>query len=248
MYKVKTLAVMLTAFALLCVQYAVIIYEQKPQEWQLYPVFEDQFLPGDMVVPIPDEIDRPETLDLTKTLSYKVRHALDGVEVHYTTTRLESKGWYFITAYCSCSKCCYPSTNYTASGVQCHYADYEHRYDEPTTCAIDRSIHSFGDTFYLKSEDRVYVAEDTGSAVKGRHIDLYFPDHSYVQSYGSHWEEVYDLIIEEHSYIWNGDLAHPQTEHPRFPYWKTQLYFELFGYNLEEKGLGKREEFRIYGG
>lgn len=99
-------------------------------------------------------------------------------------------GTYYITAYCSCSKCCWPSTNMTASGTTCHYEDNPR---EPTTCAIDRKLHSFGDTFYLKSEGRMYVAEDTGSAVKGKHIDLYFPDHSYVQSYGSHYETVYTV-------------------------------------------------------
>ena len=241
MYKVKTLAVMLTAFALLCVEYAVIVYEQKPQEWELRRIYND-YKAEDMKAPIPDKINRPEPPDITATLSYQVRHGLDGLEIHYTTTRLESKGTYYITAYCSCSKCCYPSTNYTASGMECHYADYEQRYDEPTTCAIDRQIHSFGDTFYLASEDRVYIAEDTGSAVKGRHIDIYFPDHRYVQSYGSHWEEVYDLIVEDHYYIFGDSFAYSQPEHPRFYYWQRKTHYEFFGYDIEEYGLGGRHD------
>ena len=118
---------------------------------------------------------------------------LEVVDIHY-----ESLGYYYITAYCDCEKCCYPSTGMTASGTYTHYADYENRYSEPTTCAIDRRYHRFGEHIYVPSEDRIYVTEDTGSAVKGNHIDIYFPNHSTVQYYGSHYEEVYSVSYTKH--------------------------------------------------
>lgn len=149
------------------------------------------FSAQDFVVPLPKQtwwepVELPEKNFIVNEVNLDIEKQYETVEV--TVSEMVSIGTYYITAYCSCSKCCWPSTNKTASGTTCHY---ESDPNDPTTCAIDRKLHHFGDTFYLKSEGRMYVAEDTGSAVKGKHIDLYFPDHSYVQSYGSHYETVY---------------------------------------------------------
>ena len=146
----------------------------------------------DFVAPIPKS-DWYQTIPLPEHNQVIDKHEelLETIQsVPITVYVLRPLGTYYITAYCSCSKCCWPSTGMTASGTTVHYE--ENPWD-PTTCAIDRKLHNFGDTFYLKSEDRLYIAEDTGSAVKGKHIDLYFPDHSYVQSYGSHYEMVYTV-------------------------------------------------------
>ena len=67
----------------------------------------------------------------------------------------------------------------TASGATVYYAPDELRLTNPTTCAIDPAIHDFGDLFYIEEFDRVYIAQDTGSAVKSKHIDLYLPDSMY---------------------------------------------------------------------
>ena len=244
-HKATNLAFALLSLALIFIEFAVIIYEHKPCEWILYKVF-DGFRAKDMECELPKEISKARAFRYEDSLSYKIRHYMDGKEITYTTTELRSKGWYFITAYCSCSKCCYPSTNLTASGVACHYASYENRYSEPTTCAIDRKLHSFGETFYLKSEDRVFVAEDTGSAVLGKHIDIYFPDHSMVASYGSHWEEVFDLIIIEHHYILSDALDAKENPHPRYQAWQRRLHLEMFGKDIEEEGIdgkGGRSEW-----
>ena len=244
MIKIKLVTSSLLLFALLSFWVAVNLYvDNRPQEPRLLYISK-YYKPEDFIVPLPDEVERPTPVILEDTLGYKIKHALDGVEVHYQTTRLEYKGRYFITAYCNCSKCCTYANQPTASGVYPHYADYEHRYDEPTTCAIDRKIHSFGTTFYLKSMDRVYIGEDTGNGVKGKHLDLYFTDHASVEAFGSHYEDVYDLIIEEHSFVIDYDLTHPPAEHPKYPYWQRKLHYELFGYDLEQRGFGKREEFR----
>lgn len=236
MGKIKSLTAALMVLSLIFFEIAIILYIDRPQEWRLLYISK-VFSPQDFVCTLPDEVERVDPINLEETLYYKISHALDGIEVSWQTTRLEYKGRYYITAYCNCSKCCTYANQPTASGVYPHYADYENRYTEPTTCAIDRKIHSFGTTFYLESMDRVYIGEDTGNGVKGYHLDLYFPDHSYVQSYGSHFENVYDLIIEDHSYIWNDDLAHPKMEHPRFYSWQRKLHYELFGYDIETEGL-----------
>ena len=68
-------------------------------------------------------------------------------------------GKYYITGYTSIE--CGGSTM-TASGATVHKGN-------PTTCAIDPKLHDFGDLFYIPYFDQLYVAEDTGSAVKGKH-------------------------------------------------------------------------------
>ena len=113
----------------------------------------------------------------------------------------ESLGSYFITAYCP-SECGYNGNNYptgwrTASGAICHRSDFDYRYSDPTTCAIDRKMHSFGDLFYIAEFDRVFVAEDTGSAVKNKHLDLFYIDYSDVLSFPTGYYEVYSVYYEE---------------------------------------------------
>lgn len=132
----------------------------------------------------------------------------------FTVIHKESLGYYFITAYCP-HECGYveysdgtdnfPNGWVTASGEICHRADWENRLYEPTTCAISRSIHSFGDLFYIEEFDRVFVAEDTGSAVQGRHLDLFYETYDEMASFPTGYYEVYSVWYEEVDYIPNGE-------------------------------------------
>lgn len=111
--------------------------------------------------------------------------------VHETVTETsieyEYLGYYFLTAYSPQET----GSWYTASGTTLHRADYDNRLIEPTTCAIDRNLHRFGDLFYIPAFDRVFVAEDTGSAVKGYHLDLGYTDLESVWSFPTGYYEVY---------------------------------------------------------
>lgn len=119
----------------------------------------------------------------------QARKALDGAgaifekidKVTFPTFEmvLTSLGNYYVTGYTSIE--CGGSTT-TASGATCHRASYEYRLTEPTTCAIDPALHDFGDLFYIPAFDRVFIAEDTGSAVKGKHLDLYYWDSEYSEA------------------------------------------------------------------
>ena len=122
-------------------------------------------------------------------------------EVTITIMQLESIGWYYITAYCP-SECGWNGSNYptgwtTASGEICHRADWEHRYSEPTTCAISRSVHSFGEYFYIEEFDRVFISEDTGPGVQGKHLDLFYEDYDSVLSFPTGYYEVFSVEYEE---------------------------------------------------
>ena len=128
------------------------------------------------VTPTPSPTPTPKP---NRAVNY-YRHVIKGAyldEIPITTVRLELEplGYYYITAYSPQET----GSWHTASGIELHRADYEHRYTEPTTCAVDRRLHSIGsegDLFYLPDFDRVYRAEDTGSAVVGKHLDLGFTD------------------------------------------------------------------------
>ena len=98
-----------------------------------------------------------------------IRKAMSHVYLPVDRMVLADIGKYYITGYTSIE--CGGSTM-TASGATVHKGN-------PTTCAIDPKLHDFGDLFYIPYFDQVYVAEDTGSAVKGKHLDLYFYDDEY---------------------------------------------------------------------
>lgn len=141
---------------------------------------------------------------------YKSGYSHDGEVTTYTIMHKDYIGTYFITAYCP-SECGYNGENYpagwtTASGEICHRADWEDRLWSPTTCAIDRSIHSFGDMFYIEEFDRVFIAEDTGPGVNGRHLDLFYEEYDDVVSFPTGYYAVYSVWYEEVDYYPDGDV------------------------------------------
>lgn len=141
---------------------------------------------------------------------YKSGFSHDGEVTTYTIMHKDYIGTYFITAYCP-SECGYNGENYptgwtTASGEICHRADWEDRLWSPTTCAIDRNIHGFGDMFYIEEFDRVFVAEDTGPGVNGRHLDLFYEEYDDVISFPTGYYAVYSVWYEEVDYYPDGDI------------------------------------------
>lgn len=122
-----------------------------------------------------------------------IREAIDSITFPTEKMVLTSLGTYYITGYTSIE--CGGSTM-TASGATCHKGN-------PTTCAIDPKLHDFGDLFYIAEFDQVYVAEDTGSAVKGKHLDLYFWDDEY--NYALSITGYYEVFAVE--YVYGEELA-----------------------------------------
>lgn len=89
-----------------------------------------------------------------------------------------SLGDFRMTAYCSCESCCgYWATVrptdengnpivYTASGAVA---------EAGTTIAVDPSVIPYGTE--VKINDHIYIAQDTGGAIKGNRIDVYHDTH-----------------------------------------------------------------------
>lgn len=100
-----------------------------------------------------------------------IQDRIDTLEFPTVDVVLTSLGTYYITGYTSWEL---NGSVQTASGAICHKADsIEDSFNNPTTCAIDPSLHDFGDVFYLESFG-YFIAEDTGSAILGKHLDLYY--------------------------------------------------------------------------
>jgi len=97
-----------------------------------------------------------------------------------TATQDELIGYFSLTAYCSCSSCCGKDDGITASGT---------RVQSNHTIAADISVLPFGTVVYINGED--YTVEDTGSAINGNRIDIYFDSHSDALVFGRRTEKVY---------------------------------------------------------
>ncbi len=102
------------------------------------------------------------------------------------TAKLRPLGDFRITHYCACSICCgpYSGMNSTASGVP----PVTNR-----TIAVDPKQIPFGSKIVVNGQ--VYVAEDTGSAIKKNCIDIYVATHEEASSKGMYHTEVY--LLEE---------------------------------------------------
>lgn len=90
-------------------------------------------------------------------------------------------GRYYVTAYNHEET----GSKITASGKTCHEGTI-------TTCAADVPKYlKFGDV--IEVDGRLYVVEDTGSAVKKRHVDLYFKSYKAMSKYGSNYQNIYKV-------------------------------------------------------
>lgn len=85
------------------------------------------------------------------------------------------------TAYCACPICCGRwSGGPTASGVMPQ---------EGRTIAADTSLFGFGTCLVLPTG--IHIVEDTGSAIKGWRIDIFFTTHDEALGFG-----VRDILVE----------------------------------------------------
>ena len=103
-----------------------------------------------------------------------------------------SLGAFRLTAYCSCESCCgYWATVrptdengtpivYTASGAVA---------EAGTTIAVDPSVIPYGTE--VKINDHIYIAQDTGGAIKGNRIDIYHDDHESACAFAVQEAEVF---------------------------------------------------------
>lgn len=95
---------------------------------------------------------------------------------------VESVGSFKITAYCSCSKCCGKNAAHglTRTGT---------RPEAGRTISVDPKVIPLGSKVTINGHD--YIAEDTGSAIHGNIIDMYFDTHQEAKQFGVQHAEIY---------------------------------------------------------
>lgn len=98
----------------------------------------------------------------------------------------ENIGEFKITAYCSCEKCCGVWAENRPNGVV--YTASGEKAEAGKTIAVDTSVIPFGTE--VKIGDVIYTAQDTGSAVKGNVIDVYYDSHEEALNHGAKYQKV----------------------------------------------------------
>lgn len=167
------------------------------------------FTARDFRAPLPDNyIIQPEP---TKAPEWLIQYEKDKEEAKesvegFTSVfiELEPLGKYYITAYSPQET----GSWQTASGIKLHRADYENRYTEPTTCAVDPKLHKIGKNgvkFFIEEFDRVFIAQDTGRLIKGRHLDLAYMDLKSVKRFPTGNYQTYKVISLTQNYYTKED-------------------------------------------
>lgn len=101
-------------------------------------------------------------------------------------------GVFKTTAYCTCVKCCGIWSQEHPSRVGTDYVQKTASGTIPTagrTVAVDTNLISYGTVLIIDGHE--YIAEDTGSAVKGNVIDIYFDSHEDALEYGVQYKTIY---------------------------------------------------------
>ena len=91
-----------------------------------------------------------------------------------------------VTAYCACKKCCGRSARgLTASGRRVSY-------NGGAFVAADTALLPFGTKLQIPGYHGAKAVEviDRGGAIKGRHIDVFFPSHEQAIEWGNQWLDV----------------------------------------------------------
>lgn len=93
---------------------------------------------------------------------------------------VEDLGEFKLTAYCDCEECNGQWAGLpTASGAEMTVG---------RTIAVDPNVIPLGSTVYINGY--AYVAEDTGSAIKGKRIDVFLPSHKEALDFGVQYANV----------------------------------------------------------
>lgn len=118
--------------------------------------------------------------ELLQTSTAALEPDVAGVKSHKKTV------WMVVTAYCSCTKCCGPKARgLTASGRSIAY-------NAGRFVAADTKLFKFGTQIQIPGYAGGEAVEviDRGSAIKGYHIDLFFPTHEQAKEWGKRWMAV----------------------------------------------------------
>jgi len=94
---------------------------------------------------------------------------------------LEYLGEFITTAYCPCELCCGKGAKgITSTGTKA---------TQGRTVAVDPDVIPLGSVIYIGG--KAYTAEDTGSGIKGKRLDIFFNSHQDALNWGERAVEVW---------------------------------------------------------
>ena len=103
-----------------------------------------------------------------------------------------SLGKFKVTAYCSCKKCCgkwAENRPVDENGKEIVYGSTGEILTAGVSIAVDPAVIPYGSV--VEFNNHTYTAHDTGSAIKGNRIDVYFDDHQEALEFGVQYAEVF---------------------------------------------------------
>lgn len=123
------------------------------------------------------------------TLRFNALFLVDtsGNEIINNAIAGDKLGEFEITGYCTCEECC-GKYSPEVTGKPAHTATGTTP-KEGRTIAVDPKVIPYGTQVVINGQ--VYVAEDTGEAIKGKRIDIYFEEHETALSWGRRKMAVY---------------------------------------------------------
>lgn len=116
------------------------------------------------------------------------------IELHSTEKAPDgyvSLGKFKLTAYCPCEKCCGKwalNRPTDENGLVVITASGE-RAVQGVTVAADSELLAFGTALKINGND--YSVQDRGSAIKKKHLDVYFESHEEALNFGVQYKTVY---------------------------------------------------------
>jgi 3D (Asp-Asp-Asp) domain-containing protein len=128
-------------------------------------------------------------VELIELVEDEVEEVPEVIEPIETKTSL---GTFVLTAYCSCPQCCNEyalNRPLDENGNQIVYTASGAVAQQGVTIAVDPTVLPYGTK--VEIDGHTYIAHDTGGAINGNRIDVYFADHNEAWNFGKQEAEVF---------------------------------------------------------
>ena len=151
-----------------------------------------------------DFVERPAIVETTAPVE-EFNFYFDGNVAYQATKTIEVMA----TAYCHCKDCCGKTPDHEAYGITKSGVDLLAPGADIRVVAADPSILPLGTKIYIEvpeeQRDTLYVTadygfasvEDTGGAIDGNRIDVYFPTHQEACEWGIRYVQVHVIVPVE---------------------------------------------------
>lgn len=131
------------------------------------------------------------------TLRHPIEEITPATEPAHSPTEPPTETWkslgvYELTAYCSCEICCgeYARNRpIDEHGNPIVYTSIGAIAKAGTTIAVDPRVIPYGSEIQI--DGHTYIAQDTGGAIKGNRIDVYFDSHREALVFGRQKAEIF---------------------------------------------------------